>query len=272
MADIDPYGLDQQYTPRGSNIVDAIAETKRITEAALRANPLRNARIDDGLMQWRGNYAGGVANSGAYLWLGEFSPSDNVLKKPQRGFILTRDDPNHTAALWMYDPDAGSRGPGNPLRQRVIMRDADNKSMLVEGRQGGLEWPWFPIPMYPAQSDNPGNGAAYRHAINGAQAGTWRTLWHGAGPMVGPNIRWKADTNGTASQNVGVRFVITWDDNTTFTSGGASGPIPQNLTETHSFAGQDKVGRGMTVELQGNVLSGPADFNWIYPVEMSSFG
>lgn len=273
MGEVNPYGGTQQFTPRDTNIVDAIAETKRITEASLRSNPLRNARVDDGLMQWRGNYPGGVGNSGAYLWIGEFSPIDGVLGKSQRGFVLTRDDPKHAAALWMYDPAGSTANPvTQPLRQRIIMRDADNRPFLEEGVKGGRSFPWCPIPLFPAQSDGVGNGTNYRNAVNAAQAGVWRTLWQGAGPMVGPFIRWKAFITGTAAQALAGRIIISWDDATSFTSSPVSLFIPAQLSQTVDFSGTDRVGHGFTVELQAQVSSGPSDLNWFYPIELSSFG
>jgi hypothetical protein len=270
MGEVNPYGQAQQFTPRDTNIVDAIAETKRITDAALRSNPLRNARVDDGLMQWRGNYSGGVANSGAFLWVGEFSPIDGVLGKSQRGFVLTRDDPKHAAALWMYDPAGSTANPiSQPLRQRIFMRDADNRPFLEEGVKGGASFPWCAIPLFPAQSDSPGS-LAYRHAINGAN-GTFRTLWQGRAPMVGPFLKWHAFVTGTAGQVLAVRVVLTWSDGSTYTSSGLTGTVA-HLDQVLDFSGQGKVGQGVNVELQGGIVSGPADFNWIYPTECNSFG
>ncbi|GAA3852086.1 MULTISPECIES: hypothetical protein [Amycolatopsis] len=150
MVEINPYAQPQQNTPRPSTIVDVIAETKRIVDAAARSNPLRNAIIDDGVVRWRGNYTDATTGDRSYyVRIGELDDveQDPVLGKPQRGFSIRRDDPSGSIAFQVADWDANWR-PGGPLRQRVRMYDRNGKPIFEEGLNGGLAWPWTSVCLY----------------------------------------------------------------------------------------------------------------------------
>lgn len=280
MVDIDVYGQTQQYTPRQTDIVDAIAETRRITEAAMRSNPLRNAYIDDGLMKWHGNYAGGPLG-GAFLWIGEFRPNDQILNKPQRGFILSRDDSSHSTALWLYDPFPSTT---KPLRQLLAMRDADNKNIMIEGRDGGTAFPWAPIPLYSQITDrvnifvdNGSGGSIIKAlpvigAINGIQAGVDRMLYRGRGPMVGNRIRYRGNSNSTGS-TYGVFLVVAFDDpaGTTISTPVVNATGGSFQIVTADFKAQGMVGRQVEVQVWGRGVSGDHEWDWIYVEECCSY-
>lgn len=184
MADVDPSVTVGKYVPRNTTLVDAVAEVKRIAEQQMRSNPLKDAKIDSGLTEWRGNYGGSL------VWIGEIQPPDQNLMDPygnlldQRAFVLQRDDPNQEFALTMYDfnPQAGI-----PLRQRLGMSDADGRPLFQEGYNGGRAFPDQPIVMY--QRENFENPAA-----------TWtadRTIYSGEGHMVGTHVEFSAAYTST---------------------------------------------------------------------------
>lgn len=146
MVDIEPSAEISRFTPRDTTLVDAVAEAKRIAEQQMRSNPLKDARIDAGLTQWVGNYGGSL------VWIGEITPPDQNLVdaygnlRPQRGFVLQRDDPGGHFAYTMYD---SSPSAGQPLQQTVIMYDVNGQFTYRESSQGGLAFPDRPIVMYP---------------------------------------------------------------------------------------------------------------------------
>src|ERR1700742_3783786 len=146
MVDVDPYAQLQQLTPRPSNLVNAIDETRRALDASIRSNPLLNATVDSGLMIWRGNYAGLGGINDSFLWIGEVTPQDVFLNKRQRGFFVTRDDPRHAPAFWVYDPAPSPSG----LRQMVHISDSDGATILDEARGGGTRFPFGQVNLYPA--------------------------------------------------------------------------------------------------------------------------
>lgn len=179
MVDVNPRDLQTPYTPRESTIVDSIAEARRIADQVMRNNPLEDAVISQGLTRFRGNYGGDFA------WFGEFFPADRNLTDdygkalPQRGISFVRDDPLRNSAFAMYDFDPRA---GEPLRQRIYMRDADGKLFLAEGFNGGRAWPDCPIVMYQRESfENP--------------AATWtgdRVAYSGEGNLTGTRIDFSA--------------------------------------------------------------------------------
>lgn len=283
MGDIDPFSQIQQYTPRSVNLVDAVAETKRVVESALRANPLRNARVDDGLMRWKGNYSGGVDRS--YLWIGEFLPRDAVLNKPQRGFILSRDDSKAAPALHMYDPNGESANAlTQPLRQLVFMRDADNNPMLTEGRGGGVTFPWSNVVLYPQITDYyqittpSGNKFLPVIGANAATNGGPRALFDGFGPMVGSRLKFfgfvAASTSSPVGPSVGVHLEVSFNDGSptvvtsTITSpaGGSA-----NLFWDLDFAGQNKVGTEVRVRVLSGIVSGSPEWSFVQPLTCISY-
>jgi len=283
MADIDPYGQIQQLTPRPTSIVDAISETKRITEAIMRSNPLRNARVDDGLMVWRGNYAGGGQVSDSYLWIGEFSPSDASLGKAQRGFLLTRDDPKHARALWMYDPYADTASGSQSLRQTLTMHDADDKPILREARAGGVQFPWSPIPLYPTQSlfitvATSGSTTESMPIIPAASAtdGATKTLYRGYGPMTGHRLRGMINVATTVNPTVGVKLFISFNNaaGTTRTTVeqfvGPSSNVFLNFDE--DFAGLGVVGSEVQVQVQVRLTAGTFKWSFVFPMLCWSYG
>jgi len=282
MADIDPYSQIQQLTPRPTSIVDAIAESKRIAEAIMRSNPLRNARVDDGLMVWRGNYAGSGGLADSYLWIGEFSPRDAALDKQQRGFLLTRDDPKHAAALWMYDPFADSRGPGNPLRQTLQMKDADGAQIMSEAQGGGTAFPFGIVPLYGTASSyyliRTDAGATLKqlpvfgsYRVTGGQ----RTYYEGYGAMTGHRLRTYLFGNSTSTGVFGVHIQVSFDDGSaTFFSGRidcAAGGSADFLWDL-DFAGQGKVGKRVHVRVVAEILSGSDEWCLFFPGYCYSYG
>ena len=178
MADIDPYAQVQRYSPWNVTLIDAIAEAKRVTTAIMQANPLRNAVVDDGLMRWRGKYGDD------FLWVGEIQPVDPTDGLPQRGFVVRRDDPGGHEALAVYD---FAPKVGDPLRQKVLQRDADSRLMFQEGSDGGVYWPYSAMSVF---ADN-----VFEHEgaprIKPLSIGTfaWRNLWKMSGSLTGPIVR-----------------------------------------------------------------------------------
>lgn len=283
MVDIDPYAqlATTALTPRSPNLVDAIAETTRIAEAQMRANPLYNAKIDGGLMVWRGNYAGSGGIQDSLLWIGEFAPNDATKNKGQRGFALTRDDPNHGWAFYMYDPQGESRDGSNPLRQRVFMRDADNKQIMSEARGGGLAWPWGQVPLYPSnqafQSVRTDAGTTIKVIPlgPGVVSGGVNNYFKGYGPMIGHKLKVFLNGWSTAAAVFQVRFrALFFDNQADYVStwqvinGGQS----IDMTWDIDFAGQDKVGRTVHVIVEAQVTSGTAEWCILTPVHCYSYG
>lgn len=284
MVDIDPYAqlATTALTPRSPNLVDAVAETARIADAQLRANPLYNAKIDGGLMVWRGNYAGSGGISDSLLWIGEFYPKDAVKNKGQRGFALTRDDPNHGWALYMYDPQAESRSGSDPLRQRVFMRDADNKQILSEARGGGLAWPVGQIPLYPTkllfQATRVDSGTGIKNVPlppGTVQGGSVDNYFKGYGPMVGHRLRFFGYCWSSGSATFQVRFRVSFGDNAAdyVSSWAVYAPgSSANFLWDVDFAGQDKVGRIAFVTVEAQVTAGTAEWCTIFPQQCYSYG
>lgn len=140
MVDINPADWVQQFTPRSPDLVDAVAEVRRIAEQQMRSNPLANGIVPYGLTKWRGNYGGDL------VWIGEFLPEDPNLDKPQRGLSIVRDDTQRRAAIDLYDP---SPSEGVPLRQRLAFGDADGRRLLHESQHdGGWAFPRLPVHLY----------------------------------------------------------------------------------------------------------------------------
>lgn len=283
MGNVNPFSQIQQLTPRNTNIVDAVAETRRITDAALRSNPLRNAIIDDGLMKWRGNYSGGPL-AGTYLWIGEFTPRDNVLDKQQRGFILSRDDPKKARALWMYDPYASTSNPVNqPLRQLLSMHDADDNPIMREGRSGGTAFPWANIPMYPQVSDFLGvevwNGSIYQGinvpimgAINGIRAGEVRELYRGFGPMVGTKLKVQG-TGNTTGPSYGIHIEVMFPGHATYVSNRLDSAAFSYWNFDIDFSSYDVTGQIVEVAVYGSGISAIpfGEFTYVYMRECRSY-
>lgn len=178
MPDLNPEAQAQQLTPRRADLVDALSEVRRVSDATVKANPLRNAVVDDGLMRWRGNYGGD------FMWVGEFTPEDPVLDKPQRGVILRRDDPSGTDILRAYDPNPD---PSGPLRQRLIMLDANGNTLLQEGDLGGLVFPQSAVPLNVGRAYEP--AGAPKVNVLSLGAGTWYEVHTGWVPNTGHKWR-----------------------------------------------------------------------------------
>lgn len=178
MVDVNPADLSTPFMPRESTIVDAIAESRRVADQAMRNNPLVNAIIDQGRTSFRGNYGSD------YAWFGEFTPPDKNLldefgqPQPQRGIVFWRDDPQGNQAFAMYDIDPKT---GVPLRQRIYLHDADGNALFHEGYTGGRSFPDTPIVMYQRESfENP--------------AATWtsdRAIYSGEGHLTGTRIEFR---------------------------------------------------------------------------------
>lgn len=171
MVDVDPRDTQDRYTPREPTIVDAVAEAKRIADSILRSNPLKDATIGSGLTKWTGNYGGDL------VWIGEFQPYDPNLvnefgkPKPQRGVTIVRDDPKRQAAFYMYDWYTTA---GVPLRQKIGMGDADGRTIMREGKTGGVEYPMHNVGLL--------QSGVVRNNTSSASAAWCRT------PMVGRHL------------------------------------------------------------------------------------
>lgn len=192
MVDINPRETISKFTPRDTNLVDALAEAKRIAEQQMRSNPLKDAQIDSGLTRWVGNYGGDL------VWIGEFLPPDHNQfdqygnMRPQRGVSIVRDDPQHKAAFSMYDFDPRT---GVPLRQRVYIHDADGNKLMMEGYTGGRAFPDHPIPMY-----------ARVNIEAGLSNGSDDIIWGGSSNIVGNNLQFQGIIS--SSGTVGTTYFI----------------------------------------------------------------
>lgn len=287
MVDVDPYAqlAVTQLTPRSPNLVDQVSEARRVTEAIMRANPLYNARVDGGLMVWRGNYAGGGGITDSYLWIGEVSPLDLNLNKTQRGVFITRDDPKHARVLWIYD---ASPVAGEPLRQTLTMHDADDRPLLREGNNGGTAWPWGQIVMYPNQvkSFTVKNAAGANEdvpmlgAINSITTNSFETAWAGYGAMVGPIVKMFGTIVCTSpGPTIEARYIVHWNDpeNTSWTSPVTSVPPFGAINHIVILDSKTVLGKLMTgyevrVEWQGRVASGDYKWSYFHPKTFTSYG
>lgn len=287
MVDVDPYAqlAANQYTPRNTNLVDQVAETKRVTEAIMRANPLYNARIDGGLTVWRGNYAGDTPNDtirDSIVWIGEFAPVDNVKHKLQRGIQITRDDPKHTQAFAMFDPQAESRGVGNPMRQRIFMQDADGRQILSEAQRGGVAFPLGVIPLY---------GTAFNYYNVRVDAGATlkllpilpsylirgtglATYYEGFGGITGHKLR----VNGFGSSVGGsfqARARIIWGDGTSDTTSAfivcAAGGSA-SFRWDFDFDGLDRIGKIPHIRIEAQMVSGSDEWCFLFFSDCYSYG
>jgi hypothetical protein len=189
MGDLDPTARAAQFAPRNTNLVDAVAETRRIADQIMRSNPLKDAKIDSGLTEWRGNYGGSL------VWIGEITPVDQNLFDPygnlkkQRALVVQRDDPGQQFAITMYD---GNPQAGVPLRQTLTISDGTGHRIMQESfLQLGRRFPDKAIPMYSKQSID-----------TGLNFGTDTIVWSGSGNIIGTHmnfdVEWTGD--GTVTQ------------------------------------------------------------------------
>jgi len=179
MVDVNPQSTMSRYTPRPSDLVDAVAETRRIADQQMRANPLTNARTDNGLTRWMGNYGD------ALVWIGDITPYDLNLvndygaQKYQRGFVLRRDDPGLAFALTLYD---SSPTAGLPLKQTLTISDGTGTRMLQEAfNQQGRRFPDKAIPMYPRIAIDSGGNATVAELV-----------WAGEANLIGTHVHFVA--------------------------------------------------------------------------------
>jgi hypothetical protein len=276
LADIDPTSQIQQYTPRQEDLVDAVAESRRIIDAQIRSNPLRNAVIDDGLMRWRGNYT--VGTSGSFLWIGEVTPRDNVLNKNQRGFILSRDDPKGARVLYMYDPFASTSNPSTqPLRQLFSMNDADDNKMFHEALGGGALFPWSQIALYPVRTKFTtiaGFTGPFLEAQNQTTTGSVSLLHRGTGSMTGTRIH----VHGLLATNVntcciGVHMVCNWSNGATYTSARQDlcGNAAVSFEFDIDFKSLNVVGQKVEVLIYGTGIGSTNEYSWIVPERCYSY-
>jgi hypothetical protein len=174
MVDINPGDSVAKFSPRQPTLVDAVAETKRVSDQLMRSNPMENAVVTKGLTTFVGNYGGDFA------WFGEFYPADANLTddfggpEPQRGVVIQRDDPQQNFAYVMYDPHPQA---GVPLRQRVAMYDADGRRTWMEGDTGGQHWPRHHIPVYPRNAYS--NATSQEIVASGSSTLVGRHLQYG---------------------------------------------------------------------------------------------
>lgn len=275
MGDIDPRAQVQRYTPRQTDIVDAVVETKRVMTASLRANPLRNAVVDDGLMKWRGNYGSAFSLGdirASYLWIGEVSPRDAVLNKTQRGVFITRDDPSHARVLWMYDPWAASAGPDRPLRQLFTMNDADDRPVLHEHIDGGLAIPISPIPLM-ERGWTYVNGSAVPAWAGATASATFQNLYEGTGPMTGVRIRVIGIITSVAGTNLIARAHFSFNNGYERYSDEAivTGAQSEFFVFEEDFKGLDLVGRIVQVSVQARISNGGTGNTVCQPLQCYSY-
>lgn len=282
MADIDPFAqlAGTMLTPRSVSIVDQVAEAQRVAESIARANPLYNAKIDGGLMVWRGNYAGSGGIQDSLLWIGEMG-YDGVKGKPQRGFALTRDDPNHALALYMWDPQGSERDSGNQLRQRIFMQDNDQNQILTEARGGGVAFPVGVIPLYSSNlyfqtvRTDSGTGTKALPLPPGTVQGGLNNYFKGRGPMTGHHLHTYgyAWSSGSATFQVRVRYAFN-DNQPDYVSAWQTWTAGQSASFSWDvdFAGQNKVGRMVNVTIEAQVTSGTAEWCSIFPQWCYSYG
>jgi hypothetical protein len=256
MGDVNPRAQAQQYTPRQTSIVDAVAETKRVVEASLRANPLKNAVVDSGLMRFRGNY--GID----FLWIGEFYPKDPILDKPQRAVLIRRDDHigADVLAYWDWYPD-----PARPLRQKMRMRDASNRPILEEGGSGGLQFPrnnivcypvagaWLPVPTEISDTGSINSWDYYYGAANSTRNTDPTNIWEGKGSMTGRRlyVRWWQVT--TDNSNGGVRLHVDFDGSSESYTSSWNWMEDGNTPQFDILFSEDAVGRAVNVVVEGQV-------------------
>lgn len=283
MVDVDPYAqlAGTMLTPRSVSLVDQVAEAQRVAESIARANPLYNAKIDGGLMVWRGNYAGSGGIQDSLLWVGGFAPNDGSKGVPQRGFALTRDDPNHGWALYMFDPQGESRSGSDPLRQRLFMRDADNNQILTEARAGGIGYPVSQIPLYSSnlafQSVRTDSGTGMKNIPlpPGTVQGGLNNYFKGRGAMTGHrlNVNGYAWSSGSATFQVRVRAWFDDNDPDYVSSFQTWGPGASDAFNWDiDFAGQGKVGKMVNVAIEAQVTAGTAEWCTIFPQYCYSWG
>jgi hypothetical protein len=137
----------ERYSPRNPSLIDALAAAKRTADQLMRNNPLTNAVVGNGLIRFLGNYLTPGGTRVNFLWIGEFFPLDTTLNKPQKGFVLFRDDVtqgNMSIAIYDHDPN-GAFGAG--LRQTIHMFSGDGKRLFTESRAWGQQWPHENIAM-----------------------------------------------------------------------------------------------------------------------------
>lgn len=283
MADIDPYAqlAGTRLTPRSVTLVDQVAEAQRVAESIARSNPLYNARIDGGLMVWRGNYAGSGGIADSLLWIGQFAPIDGSKGVGQRGFALTRDDPNHAWAFYMFDPQGESRSGTDPLRQRIFIQDADGKRILTEARGGGVAYPVGQIPLYSSNlyfqtvRTDAGTGTKALPLPPGTVQGGLNNYFKGRGPMTGHHLHLKGYAWSSGGATFQVRGRFNFEDNQAdyVTAWQTWGPgASDDFSWDVDFAGQDKVGRMVNVTIEAQVTAGTAEWCTIFPQWCYSYG
>jgi hypothetical protein len=244
----------EQYTPRNFSALDVVAAAKRTADAILRANPLLNATVTSGLMQWRGNHVDSLGRAINFIWLGDFSPNDPTMGNiPQKGIVFRRDDSTSSGntdadyAFALYDHDPGGGGLG--LRQTLHFFSGDRKRLMTESRQGGQQWPEENVWLGPLGTD--------KLVWPGTNSSSFQTIWEGRMNVLGKNLvarSWHTGPGGAATE---WKVQVEYSNGTIF----ATGPV-------HAYGvGVDGVeedtidvsaGRGetVTVRLMGRVTNG----------------
>lgn len=201
----------EQYTPREISALDALAAAKRIADQIIRNNPLTNAVVSRGLMQWRGNHVDIDGDKVNFLWIGDFFPADPTMGGiPQKGIVMWRDDSTASSvdagriAFALYDHDPGGGGLG--LRQTIHLDSLDGKHLLSESRKGGQEFPHMNVPMGATGSDT-GKWAS-------TDSTSFATVLEGFTHAVGNQLyaRFWTQTQSTAAGEF--RVTVTWSGGT----------------------------------------------------------
>lgn len=260
----------EQYTPRSFSYLDWVAAAKRTADDIMAANPLTNAVISRGLMQWRGNHTDVNGDKVNFVWIGEFRPEDTTMGGiPQRGSVFWRDDSTAasvekgTIAWALYDHNPGGDGLG--LRQTIHSYSVDNNQLINESRSGGLRFPRMPVPM------GPGGGAS-RTSWHQTTSTSMQTLSEGGCSGIGRHVYaryWSHNEGGVAGE---FQVTVEWP------GGSASGPVHSQGGGSASVSLREDTisvpgSRGtdlMQVKIEGRVVSG-ASFVAVAPLAVQNF-
>lgn len=164
-----------QYTPWAPTVLDDVLYAENLADNIMRNNPLVNATVGTGLTRWLGNYVGPDGNKKALAWIGDLSPNDLNLNRPQRAFVVLRDDPGTSQfAFAVYDH---SPVLGVPLNQTIHLQSIDSQTILTESRSGGVFFPRVQIPMgrtdgFYTQFPQTNNTASYQQLMEGRMSGS----------------------------------------------------------------------------------------------------
>lgn len=249
----------EQYTPRTPTALDVVKDAKRTADAILRSNPLTNAVVSEGLLRFVGNHVDVNGDKINFLWIGEFTPPDTTLGKPQRGIVMWRDDSAGAAvndgvlAFALYDHDPGGDSLG--LRQTMHFNSVDNKALMLEARHGGFSFPRTNITMYEGSGTN-------RNRWPSITSTSFVTVFEGFVSCVGNNVYaryWVGTPAGTTAE---FRVTASWGSGSATGATHSQGSATFGLEEYTLDVTGARGDAAMQVKVEGRVASGagPVDF------------